>query len=129
MWCTPMAVRPPEEQRHDPNEEPRKPILVMLFLYFRQKFSRLWSSASETAKTEIELRTLPLERRLQLAKSAQLTESELEHLLADPNPMVRLELVHNATITGETLELLKSDADGTVADNARRRQMQLLGIL
>lgn len=130
MWGSPMGARPPEEQRHnDAYDEGRKPVLQMLVLYLQQKFSWLWKTAATTAKTEIELRTLPLEKRLALAKSAQITETELEHLLKDPSPMVRLELVHNATITGEILEILKSDEDGTVADNARRKQMQLLGIL
>lgn len=130
MWCSPMGARPPEEQRHNSDyDEQRKPVLHLLALYFQQKFSFFMKKASTTAKNEIELRTLPLEKRLQLAKSPKLTEAQLEHLIADPSPMVRLELVHNATITGEILELLKTDKDGTVADSARKKQMQLLGIL
>ncbi len=130
MWCSPMGARPPEEQRHNRDyDEERKPVLQLLALYFQQKFSFLWRTASTTAKTEIELRTLPLEKRLQLAKSPKLTETEIEHLIADPSPVVRLELVHNATINGATLELLKTDKDSNVADTARKKQMQLLGIL
>ncbi len=130
MWCSPMGARPPEEQRHNSDyDAERKPVLHLLALYFQQKLSFFMKTASTTAKNEIELRTLPLEKRLQLAKSPNLTEAQLEHLIADPSPMVRLELVHNATITGEVLELLKTDEDGTVADSARKKQMQLLGIL
>ncbi|MDZ4833203.1 MAG: hypothetical protein SGJ27_05315 [Candidatus Melainabacteria bacterium] len=125
-----FGARPPEDVRHNKDyDEDRKPVLQMLGLYFQQRFSWLWSNATTKAKDEIELRTLPLDKRVLLAKSPQITPKEIEHLLNDASPMVRLELVHNATMNGEILKLLKTDSDGSVADAARRRQMELLGIL
>ena len=126
---TPFMMRPPEEETRTyrkPGEEPPKPPLEVIKLLIKQTWESVWAPLTGKVKKQVERRTAPLEERLHDARNAVLSDDEVEVLLNDPNPMVRLELVHNDTISGEVLERLKHDPDVTVSTIARRKQIQFI---
>lgn len=126
---TPFMVRPPEEETRrpiKPNEEPPKPPLVVIKLLIQQTWESVLAPLTGKVKKQVEIRTAPLEERMRDARNKALSDEEVEVLLNDPNPMVRLELVHNDTISGEVLERLKHDPDVTVSTIARRKQIQFI---
>ena len=59
--------------------------------------------------------------KVKLAQKFGLSEEETLIVLNDRNPIVRLELAWNASISRETLQKLIRDPDPTVAAVARRR--------
>lgn len=127
-WSCPFTIRPPEEHRHGPQDpnRPSRPVLVTLGLWISQTASRFWELFSNKARKQIETRTATLEERMADARKPNLTMEEVETLLNDSSPLVRMELVHNSTISGDTLERLKSDPDVTVSTIARRKQFELM---
>ncbi len=59
--------------------------------------------------------------RVKLAQKRFPSEEEVMMILRDRNPLARLELAWNNTISRETLRLLMRDPDRTVSAVARRR--------
>ncbi len=127
-WCCPFMVRPPEDERkrRKPGEPERPPFFQLLAEFIRQRSTALWAAVKSKFTKEVQLHTASLEVRMKNARTSRLTASETEDLLRDPSPLVRLELVYNDTISGDTLERLKRDPDFTVSTVARRREMQLI---
>jgi len=125
-------IRPPEEERikrrKPGEEEDTRTPMQLLVAFVKQTMdsirSTLTGRTGEVQK-QVARRSLPLEERMKQARTKQLTESELEALLNDPSPLVRVELVHNDTISGDALEILKRDPDVTVSTIARRKQFEL----
>jgi hypothetical protein len=123
-----FMIRPPEETRvrRKPGEEEPMPPLYVLQAFIRQSWTSLWGGAKNVIKKQVDIRTTPLEQRMKDARTGTLSEEEIEILLKDPNPLVRMELVHNDTISGDILERLKHDPDVTVSTIARRKQLQFM---
>ncbi len=126
-WCCPFMVRPPEDERkrRKPGEPERPPFFQLLTGFIRQQTTAVWTAVASKFRREVQLHTAPLEVRMKNARTARLTQLQTEQLLRDPSPLVRIELVFNDTISGETLERLKRDPDFTVSTVARRKEMQL----
>lgn len=59
--------------------------------------------------------------RVKLAQKRNPTKQEILILMSDRNPLVRLELAWNRTVSTETLRSLIRDPDRTVSAVARRR--------
>lgn len=59
--------------------------------------------------------------RVKLAQKPNLSDEQVEIILKDPSPIVRLELAWNTTVSHEILRLLIRDKDPTVSNVARRR--------
>lgn len=120
-------IRPPEESRTNRElDEERKPLLFVLKALVMQTWTSILTPLTGKIKKQLDHRTAPLEVRMNEARTSKLTQSEIELLLKDPSPLVRMELVHNDTISGEVLERLKHDPDATVSMIARRKQLQFM---
>ncbi|MBX9691144.1 MAG: hypothetical protein K2Z81_02100 [Cyanobacteria bacterium] len=85
----------------------------------RMTFARLRSVAL------FKTRTLP--KRIELARSDQVSPRDLLELVQDPNPLVRMEVAWNRSATYSILLRLRHDKDATVANVARRRLMSITG--
>ncbi len=129
-WCPPFMVRPPEDsrpKRDKKGDDVPSPSEVMKSVWQSTKLSiaSAGQSTFQLLKKKVETGTMSMEERMQDARTSRLTEERASELLSDPNPLIRLELAFNDTISGEILEQLKHDPDVTVSTVARRRLMLL----
>ena len=65
------------------------------------------------------------ENKILLAQKSNLSKQEIQAILNDSNPTVRLELAWNKSIDQETLRKLIRDSDRTVSAVARRRLIKV----
>lgn len=134
MWCAPFSVRPPEEERKAKRDDDgptmsRGEILRILLNAAKERIALSMQNLANKFKKKVADRTMPLEQKMKEARTATLTDEQARVFLNDPNPMVRLELVFNDTISGDILDFLKSDEDYTVSSAARQRSIKLeLGV-
>lgn len=134
MWCAPFSVRPPEEERKAKRDDDgptmsRGEILRILLNAGKERVALAMQSLANKFKKKVADRTMPLEQKMKEARNATLTDEQARIFLNDSNPMVRLELVFNDTISGDILDFLKSDEDYTVSSAARQRSIKLeLGV-
>lgn len=65
--------------------------------------------------------------RIKLAQNPNLTEEQIQIVLNDPSPIVRLELAWNTSVSQDILRKLIRDKDRTVSTVARRRLIKTTG--
>ncbi len=136
MWCCPFVYRPPEslEKSRSALIRSGKKSQRSKVMRSRLSASSLSHAASKIYRTTFArlravalFKTRSLPKRMEMARSEDVSTRDLLELVQDPNPMVRMEVAWNRSATYSILLRLRQDKDTTVANVARRRLMAITG--
>ncbi|MCA9803680.1 MAG: hypothetical protein KC777_17030 [Cyanobacteria bacterium HKST-UBA02] len=129
---TPVSVHPPEHWQHDHTErkyqrldEGDGSLLADSLATLAGSIDRLLGSLSRAYRRWRRTSRVILGRRLQDAQSHAMSRQEIEELLADPNPLVRMELAWNDSVPVRVLQILEKDDEPVVSEVARLRLRQM----
>ncbi|MBZ0186802.1 MAG: hypothetical protein K8F91_11190 [Candidatus Obscuribacterales bacterium] len=125
---TPVSIRPPEQwQDNSINARYKKhglekdnPLVLFLSAIDNSIESTAIGIASLTNRMRRRSRKI-LGKRIQEARRQYLRPEKIEELMQDPNPLVRMELAWNQTISKRVLLRLRKDEDSLVSEVAKIR--------
>lgn len=89
-------------------------------------FEWIFSIPQKLEKLKPVHRQIVLSDRMVIAQSNHISSEEVELLLTDPNPLVRIELAWNEVIPEEVLIKLIKDRNSSVSNIAKSRLASLL---
>lgn len=129
---TPVSVHPPEHWQHDHNEsqyrrleESGGNLLTDSLAALARAIDKTVASLGRAYRRWRRTSRVILGRRLQEAQGQVMSSQELEELLADPNPLVRMELAWNESVPVHVLRILEQDEEPVVCEVARLRLRQM----
>lgn len=129
---TPVSVHPPEHWQNDHNESQYRPLeerggslLIDSLAALARAIDKTVASLGRAYRRWRRTSRVILGRRLQEAQGQAMSSQELEELLADPNPLVRMELAWNESVPVRVLRILEQDEEPVVCEVARLRLRQM----